>query len=478
MEEKKTEFKKDIKQSKQLPRFRYSLGVSEHKMLLAFFGQLKQYDDAFVPEKISLEDIVKYCGFDDSNSYRIVKKCAKNLTRQSLEYYNGKDYSFISWFSYITYKDGTIYYQLNNAIKSELLQLYENEKLYVTVNPALLPHFKTNYGLRFYLILKGDLTSHRNEIAYSLEEICYMLALSETYNPKNNTACAASNQRAKIIDPAIKEINEISNIHIDYEAIKEGRKTIGWKFYLSYKIMEKTDENTEIPLLQSQTEQKLNPAWYQEQDYELQETINNLKRNNVDRIGLSSILNIYENKESFIKAAKAALTELQKAQQRTSISNPGGFLVKTIKVFRETEQADEKEQMKEKASSLMRDVKNWEEVLLIVKSADYKLFAEVVYRWAIIAKKDSLNQFKAEFRKRNGYEYDEEYEFALLHMYGSERLHWLDGTTSEEPMIFEDQTDYGYDDVDFDIDKLKNSPKGLNEDDSNEDDTSGTDNIE
>ena len=141
MEEKKTEFKKDIKQSKQLPRFRYSLGVSEHKMLLAFFGQLKQYDDAFVPEKISLEDIVKYCGFDDSNSYRIVKKCAKNLTRQSLEYYNGKDYSFISWFSYITYKDGTIYYQLNNAIKSELLQLYENEKLYVTVNPALLPHF-------------------------------------------------------------------------------------------------------------------------------------------------------------------------------------------------------------------------------------------------------------------------------------------------------------------------------------------------
>ena len=478
MEEKKTEFKKDIKQSKQLPRFRYSLGVSEHKMLLAFFGQLKQYDDAFVPEKISLEDIVKYCGFDDSNSYRIVKKCAKNLTRQSLEYYNGKDYSFISWFSYITYKDGTIYYQLNNAIKSELLQLYENEKLYVTVNPALLPHFKTNYGLRFYLILKGDLTSHRNEIAYSLEEICYMLALSETYNPKNNTACAASNQRAKIIDPAIKEINEISNIHIDYEAIKEGRKTIGWKFYLSYKIMEKTDENTEIPLLQSQTEQKLNPAWYQEQDYELQETINNLKRNNVDRIGLSSILNIYENKESFIKAAKAALTELQKAQQRTSISNPGGFLVKTIKVFRETEQADEKEQMKEKASSLMRDVKNWEEVLLIVKSADYKLFAEVVYRWAIIAKKDLLNQFKAEFRKRNGYEYDEEYEFALLHMYGSERLHWLDGTTSEEPMIFEDQTDYGYDDVDFDIDKLKNSPKGLNEDDSNEDDTSGTDNIE
>ena len=478
MEEKKTEFKKDIKQSKQLPRFRYSLGVSEHKMLLAFFGQLKQYDDAFVPEKISLEDIVKYCGFDDSNSYRIVKKCAKNLTRQSLEYYNGKDYSFISWFSYITYKDGTIYYQLNNAIKSELLQLYENEKLYVTVNPALLPHFKTNYGLRFYLILKGDLTSHRNEIAYSLEEICYMLALSETYNPKNNTACAASNQRAKIIDPAIKEINEISNIHIDYEAIKEGRKTIGWKFYLNYKIMEKTDENTEIPLLQSQTEQKLNPAWYQEQDYELQETINNLKRNNVDRIGLSSILNIYENKESFIKAAKAALTELQKAQQRTSISNPGGFLVKTIKVFRETEQADEKEQMKEKASSLMRDVKNWEEVLLIVKSADYKLFAEVVYRWAIIAKKDLLNQFKAEFRKRNGYEYDEEYEFALLHMYGSERLHWLDGTTSEEPMIFEDQTDYGYDDVDFDIDKLKNSPKGLNEDDSNEDDTSGTDNIE
>ena len=478
MEEKKTEFKKDIKQSKQLPRFRYSLGVSEHKMLLAFFGQLKQYDDAFVPEKISLEDIVKYCGFDDSNSYRIVKKCAKNLTRQSLEYYNGKDYSFISWFSYITYKDGTIYYQLNNAIKSELLQLYENEKLYVTVNPALLPHFKTNYGLRFYLILKGDLTSHRNEIAYSLEEICYMLALSETYNPKNNTACAASNQRAKIIDPAIKEINEISNIHIDYEAIKEGRKTIGWKFYLSYKIMEKTDENTEIPLLQSQTEQKLNPAWYQEQDYELQETINNLKRNNVDRIGLSSILNIYENKESFIKAAKAALTELQKAQLRTSISNPGGFLVKTIKVFRETEQADEKEQMKEKASSLMRDVKNWEEVLLIVKSADYKLFAEVVYRWAIIAKKDLLNQFKAEFRKRNGYEYDEEYEFALLHMYGSERLHWLDGTTSEEPMIFEDQTDYGYDDVDFDIDKLKNSPKGLNEDDNNEDNTSGTDNIE
>ena len=223
------DYKNKIKQSRELPKFRYHLELPEQKMLLCFFGQLKQDESVFSPQEISVENIAKYCGFTEENTYRTIKKITKSLSKEVLEYSNGKDYSYIPWFRFIRYKNGFVSYQLNDAIKTELLRLYENKKIYISIDPRLMPKFKSNYGLRLYLILKGDITSHKPKVSYSLEEICYMLSLPTAYDPQKNDN-ASANQRSKIIDPSVNEINEVSDIYIDYEPVKRSRRIIGWKF--------------------------------------------------------------------------------------------------------------------------------------------------------------------------------------------------------------------------------------------------------
>ena len=82
---KKKIFDQDIKQSKELPRFRYKLDLPEQKMLLCFFGQLKQDQDVFNPEFIPADDIIKYCGFEGTNPHQIIRTTAKRLSEKSIE---------------------------------------------------------------------------------------------------------------------------------------------------------------------------------------------------------------------------------------------------------------------------------------------------------------------------------------------------------------------------------------------------------
>ena len=305
MEEKKTNFSKEIKQSRELPRFRYKLGINEQKLLLCLIGQLKQSAETFEKSEIPVEDVTKYCGFDDANNRRLIRQTTMELAKSGLEYYNNdENFGFVSWFSYIIRKNGKIFYQFNNAIKSELLQLYDNNKIYISIDPLLLPKFRSTFGLRFYLILKGVLASHRNEISYSVEELCSLLMLSSAYNPKD-TINASGNQRVKVIEPSVKEINSVSNITVSYEAIKESRKIIGWKFNIKQK---EPVASLPAPSSQAPMPQPDETPWYM--DERVEDAAKELVKHGLDRATLPKFFKKFDSVEDFIKAQVVALDTL------------------------------------------------------------------------------------------------------------------------------------------------------------------------
>ena len=424
MEENKTNFSSEIKQSKELPRFRYQLGLPEQKMLLCFFGQLKQTDDSFEPAEIPIGDVIEYCGFAVNNGYQLVRNCAKSLSQDILEYYNGKNYTYIPWFSYIKYNNGIIRYQLNPAIKTELLQLHEQGKLYVKVDPLLLPKFKTNYGLRIYLILKGEKYSRKNEVLFSLDEMVYMLSLSAAYDPKHNNN-ASANQKNKIIIPSIEEINAVTDIDVDYEPVKQSRKVIGWRFY----ITPKADFAIQpIQPKQIENEKQTESPWYK--DPEVVEEENKLVKNGLHRAALSELRKFQNSKEDFIIAAEAALTDLPIAQMRENIENPGGFLFKTIqnydpeqqKLFKESE--TEKELKKKNILDVIANATTWEEIMeLSIKQTTHEYYAYVIRKGAEL-KRDLLETYQDKYEKeakaadwRSTDKYDIELEIAAHSIY-------------------------------------------------------------
>lgn len=418
-EVKDTNYDKPIKQSKDLPRFRYKLSLIEHKILLCFFGQLKQNNKTFEPEQIPLEDVIKYCGITDANQYRLIKDSTRTLSKESLEYYSGKNYSYVPWFSYIRYKNGVIYYQLNDAIRSELLQLYENNRLYISMDPKILPKFHNNYALRLYLILKGDLISHRTSVAYSLEEICYMLALSSTYSPKNDNRNAVANQRSKIISPSVIEINEVSDMYVDYEPIRQYKKTVGWRFNI------KNQSTEEPPMIMDKL--KAYP-WY-ENDPNVENAKKELIARGVNETTIPTILKKFNNREDFFIAKSVILTDLAEEMQKNKIENVGGWLYSAFIKYEPLNNglfdSIEKNISFENTYNLMPEMVNhiknaqsWKEIISLAKEQENSLTAINIFHYAEKNKNDLLANYLKNCKDAK-IEYDLSFQLAEIEVYGT-----------------------------------------------------------
>ena len=416
---KDTNYDKPIKQSKDLPRFRYKLSLIEHKILLCFFGQLKQNSKTFEPEQIPLDDVIKYCGITDGNQYRLIKDATRTLSKESLEYYSGKNYSFVPWFSYIRYKNGVIYYQLNEAIRNELLQLYENNRLYISMDPKILPKFHNNYALRLYLILKGDLISHRTTVSYSLDEICYMLALSSAYSTKNDNRNAVANQRSKIISPAIIEINEVSDMHVDYEAIRQYKKTIGWRFKIE-------NQNTvELPMIINNP--KKHP-WY-ENDPNVENAIKELISRGVNESTIPTILNKFTNRDDFFMAKSVIISDLAEEMQKSTVNNVGGWLYSAFIKYEPLNGGlfndIDKNNTFENTHNLMpeiinqiKDAKSWSEIISLAKDQENNKTAMNIFYYAEENKNDLLINYLKNCSNAK-VEYDLNFQIAQIGLYGT-----------------------------------------------------------
>lgn len=383
---------KKAKQSKNLTRFSYKLGLNEHKMLTCFFAKLQKNDKFFQEEEITSSELASICGFDKNNAYNIIKDSAKKLSQSTLNSYSGEDYKLIPWFASIVHEKGIIRYQLNSKLEPELLQLYENKKIYVSIDLSLLPKFKSIYALRLYLILKGDLVSYKLHARYTLEEICNKLMLSNAYNPKGNISAAGS-QKAKIIEPAINEINEISDIYITFEPVKSLRKILGWEFTIKRKSLEETSLG----------------LWYKNDD-EVNETIKELIEYGVDKPALLPLLEKFKEKEDFIVAKLDALNELRLANNKTEIENKAGWLYEAIKnsnpnirqIFAKMAKTFN---LSTEIAERINKAHTWSDIIQIVKETDDKDIATGILYYAEKRHKNMLKQYKRRYREH--FYYDE-----------------------------------------------------------------------
>ena len=435
MEDKKLDYNKKVKQSKNLARFRYRLSLNEQKLLLCFFSRLKQTDTEFIKDEISVMEAAKFCGFNNSNPYRLIKYIADSLTNRKLSYYNGKDFTFIPWFAIIKCSNGKIIYKLNDELKNELLQLDGKDKLYISIHPLLIPLFQSNdFGIRLYLILKGDIISHRYEVLYSLEEIHSMLILSSAYNPKEKTT-AAGNQRMKVIDPAVKEINAMPecDFSVTYEPVKDGRKITGWRFFLKEKL---TLSNTTIPQISTVIQAESAPSsqvpqsqneW--ENDDRVKSELNRLLSIGVDALELNQILKLFTNAEQFLQATAYADKIYEKSLKNPAgVGNPGGLYASTLKKYAanpdtislfEDVQNEQTTQNEFKATAIklaMDNAATWEEIVDIAMQQSSISEATKVLHEAESKRPELLARYQKAYELKYNDRYDLMLEIARMNI--------------------------------------------------------------
>lgn len=211
--------KTTLKKSNSLTEACYDLSVVEQKIMWAILAQIKDKDNEFMMSEISVKDLADFCHFKSKAKYKQIEKAAIRLLQRIIiiKKENG-DRIYTHWIQkmrYVNHKNASLIFLLDQDLKDELLQL---RRAFTVTNVKITMLFQSQYSIRIYDLLTQYLKiGHRR---FLLKNLAEMFSLSKAYR-------TFANMRIRVIEPAVKEINELSDLAVEqpkYE--KQGRKVV------------------------------------------------------------------------------------------------------------------------------------------------------------------------------------------------------------------------------------------------------------
>lgn len=290
---------KILKQSNRLVEAHYSLTLIEQKIIFAIISQLGKNEEDFFTCKIDSNTLADFCGFTSTNKYTRIKNATVKLMRRVVNIrLDNNEYYMSHWVQSMHYKnDGTIIYKLDPDLKPELLQL---KKAYLSEESKPLMQFNSQYACRFYLLFKQYLKIGQRK--FNLDDIISIFQLNK------KTYGRISNLKSRIVDPAMEELNEKSDLQIDYEYIKQKRKITAVNFVFKLKTGYKKEQS--------------NKQNYTEQNH----IIKTLTAFGISKNVAAELDNTF-SENLILKTIEL----VKKADKKNHIDNIAGFVIKAIK---------------------------------------------------------------------------------------------------------------------------------------------------
>jgi plasmid replication initiation protein len=220
------------KMRNELVNSRYRLGVVEQRMIIALASHINKHGDDFDQCMIDANDLAKFMGLEPKSAYGQLKRTADALVKciVSFEWYKtpkSKQKSWIkaNWFDFIYYdaETVTIVFKFGCLVKPLLLEVVE---AYVRAEAKPLMKFRRSASYRFYNFAVE--WQKLREKTISIDDLKHMLMLDDEY-----PLYGGLNQ--KVIAPAIKEINNLTDYEISYMPKKTGRKITDIVFKIKVK---------------------------------------------------------------------------------------------------------------------------------------------------------------------------------------------------------------------------------------------------
>lgn len=291
---------------------RYDLNVSQNDIMDMVLTKIE--NDSNYLYELNINDYKHLYKTDTSNIYRNLEKATKSM--EGTGFYlltkndKGKEKeTFFVWFASIEYvkSEGKITFEIGNKLKGLLLEM--KKRIYYRIEYPL--NFVSIYSKRIYYYLKSfEDTGWRVD---NLDILRKKLQCPKSYEKY-------SFFRIKVLDMAMKEINNYSDINFAYEEIKTGRKVTSIKFYINgNKTKNKANEEACSTLEGKSTS---------EEEKSSKEAINEVKsifKENITGKEAKFILNTAKSDINTIKE-KYALS-----QNVSKIGNIVGWMIKAIK---------------------------------------------------------------------------------------------------------------------------------------------------
>jgi plasmid replication initiation protein len=231
-----------IKKSNNLIESRYNFDIWETRIFLMLLAQIRREDDDFQVYRIWYRDVAKVFKLNPKRGYSEIRDAVRKLLDKKfyvdtvVDGFKRKEiYHIIRKIGYLEegqeHKKGIenqeyIDVKIEDEMKPLLLQLQKSFTAYELANVTNLGV----YAVRFYELLKQYESIGSRQLGF--EELKVMFELEDKYP-------LFSGFYTFVVEPAVKEINEYTDLNIrEVEKIKEGKKIVALKFHF-YKITPK-----------------------------------------------------------------------------------------------------------------------------------------------------------------------------------------------------------------------------------------------
>ena len=213
-----------VKDNDLIQKARYNLTVNQQKILAYLISKIKPTDKELQKYEISIQNFCELCGINKEHFYTEIRDIVDNLDNKAFWVETKEKIFKFRWFSEfeIIKGSGKIYIVLNSNIKKYLIELKENFTQYELYNILAL---RGKYTIRLYEYFKSYSFLHEKKI--EINELKKILQAENYINFKDF--------RNRVLEKAIEEINEYTDINVSYTTENKGRKIIALTFYIKRK---------------------------------------------------------------------------------------------------------------------------------------------------------------------------------------------------------------------------------------------------
>ena len=202
----------------------YRLTLDEMRLLALTIGTMNPKSDQQVFEFSVSEFANQFPDVNVDRAYTQIKSAIERISERWVKTEDERHVTKFRWVSSQTYfkKEGRFKIALTNEIMPYLTQLKGQFTQYQLNH---ISGFSSVHAIRLYELF----TQYKRlgERYISVEDLKKWLQLEDKYDRYNNL-----NQR--VLTPALSEINEKSDLFVEYEPIKKGRKVTGIEFSITY----------------------------------------------------------------------------------------------------------------------------------------------------------------------------------------------------------------------------------------------------
>ncbi|MGJ8526879.1 Replication initiation protein [Halomonadaceae bacterium LMG 33818] len=218
--------KNKVTQSNKLIEASHTLTLNEKRLVLCAASMIDSRrpmpKDGYIT--IHAERFADIFGMELRHAYESMKEASNRLfNRDVRRYEGGKVVERMRWVFHVKYKEGTGCVELGfSPTVAPHLSLLNKE--FTSYQLRQIGGLTSFYAIRIYELMRQFSKTNNREC--SLERIKEMLDITEKY--KN-----VKDLKRWVLEPALKEVNERTDIEVAMESLKKGRSIVGFKFSIS-----------------------------------------------------------------------------------------------------------------------------------------------------------------------------------------------------------------------------------------------------